>query len=279
MFKFPPDHDSAFIDGKVRGQPFSLDTGGFPEDHETFLDVLRRLQKDRGLFLGKIKSFVGGTTYSLIAHRQHLSYADKPIFATWLRSRTYDPPLAADTVCVVTQGRDKRYVFYAKGSDAVLGEIKMYCGAPADIPTGWLACTKANADAGAVNGITPPNLEGRFVVAECGDAANTTATDVNDTEYAYTTGDTGGYNRHGKVGANEVNNHTGHTLTHDHTISGQSTDMVTVDENLDGITESVVDSVHFAGGANSASPTAAHTTDTDNRPLYYALAFIVFVGV
>ena len=129
--------------------------------------------------------------------------------ATWLKPRTYEPPLANGTTFVIVPDGRGRYAFAHPGCLRALGETVDYQGLVANIPVGWLLCNKANHDAGAVNGITVLNCECRVVMME-GLAANA-ALFAGDTAADMERGDAGGYNEHG----DDANNHThpSHTLT------------------------------------------------------------------
>jgi len=292
------EEDNRIIRGMHNGQPFELELGNFPPDEPTFLDKINWLWRGKKeVCFAKIHSHLGGDFYRILKHFREKSVSGQLLRARWLKPRSYDPPMSTGSWVVVRKDVDGRYCFVGKSTEANLGDIKAMFSST--VPTGWLLCNKANHDAGAVNGITPPNLEGRFIVAT-GEAANQTL-NTNDTGYDYSLGDEDGYNDHGVL----ANNHTdhehlaGHTHpgttntegSHTHLLEGVETTTVEVDNNLDAVTTMVVNGGTTAGGTShvhgftsGASSMILNEWDekhgaTDNRPPHYALAFIIFVGV
>ena len=106
VFKFPPDHDSAFIDGKVRGQPFSLDTGGFPSDEASGAASFGGGLGLRNLFLARVKRQISGVWYYIQRHVNDRTYDGRLLRAYWLREQADDPAL--DAGAIVVGGRDRR---------------------------------------------------------------------------------------------------------------------------------------------------------------------------
>ena len=149
------------------------------------------------------------------------------------------------------------------------GVITMWSGADVDIPPAWALCT-----GGTVNGIAVPDLRDRFIVGSGS---------------TFTTGDTGGTN--GTVGGHSHGGSTGGTeLTaaqngpHIHTHIARA--------GFPGGT-GITGSTGYGGSPDD--PYATYTTSSsgngdphdhsissygghDNKPLYYALAFIMYVG-
>ena len=296
MIVFPRAEDNTnLINCKIDGVPRLIELGAFPPDEPTFLGKIAELWKGkRKFFYAKVKSYVGGLTYTLLelndVSRGFGTVRGAPIRAMWLRPRSYDPPMAVGSWVIASYDRNKRCVFTGKSTDAILGEVREYHGAVVDIPTGWLLCNKANHDAGAVNGITPPNKVNRVTIG-AGDAADVTPTDANDSYIGdLSIGDTGGYNQHGHDGANAVNDHgthathAAHADTHDHSF----TVLYSALNNINlagGGANTVIESVGPAPGT-TGSDSRQHTHDAhaahgdaDNRPLWIAAGYIIFVGV
>ncbi len=104
-----------------------------------------------------------------------------------------------------------------------------------NIPHGWHICDGTNGT---------PDLRNRFVVA---------------TGSSYSAGDTGGYKYHG----GSQNNHDAHDLEHDHNL------------NFTGMVAGGSDYNVYSSSTQNALSTAATHSQTDNRPPYYALTYIM----
>ena len=173
-----------------------------------------------------------------------------------------------------------------------LGGIIMWSGTTSSIPTGWKFC---DGNGGvSVNGIAIPDLRSKFIY---GAGANSSG------QFGPGIGDTGGSSTHDHGG-----NTQSHTLTvsqipsHDHTykdtmFSEESANMSETGyiDNIDQITtsssnrQSKTDAndsgVHSYSMNRTTSPKgggAAHSHGIDpanHLPPYYALAFIIYVGV
>ena len=166
-----------------------------------------------------------------------------------------------------------------------VGGIIMWTGATA--PDGWALCTGQTA-----NGITTPDLRERFIVGAMGNNL-----DVKPTE-GYSIGAEGGktYSFGDETDANGGQNSTGtdlHTLTlgqmpeHSHTIDIRRGTHIS-DANIPAGGEGNDDTIRITDNVSSNNDTSLkgnnqghrHTIPlTDNRPPYYALAFIMYVGV
>lgn len=149
----------------------------------------------------------------------------------------------------------------------LIGGIIMWSGLNADIPPGWTPCV-----GGTVNGIAVPDLRDRFIVGSGS---------------TFTTGNTGGTN--GTIGGHSHGGSTGSTTltgaqsgmpAHSHLIQADSNGPGT------GSTGTYVDGA-FSKSTSTAGPlnaTEGHTHSIssygghDNKPLYYALAYIMYVG-
>lgn len=153
------------------------------------------------------------------------------------------------------------------------GTIKMWSGLDGDIPPAYALCTGAT-----VNGVVTPDLRDRFVVGSGS---------------TFTTGNTGGDN--GTVGGH---NHGGSTGSK--TLQANEQGTISFSVSLDdgdsqtggftSITNVNLNGVNLGYGAGtsgtvSLTPAASghdHSISSygghDNKPLYYALAFIMYVG-
>ena len=148
-----------------------------------------------------------------------------------------------------------------------IGGIIMWSGSITNIPTGWALCNNQT-----VNGIKTPNLTDKFVVgAHSGAGTGTVETagpgfnaDNGTLSSNYTPGNTGGETAHQLTTA-ELASHS-HGLT---SIIGDG----------GGITAG------STGSAHQMNSNAGKTTDAtgngkfhENRPPYYALAFIMRIS-
>ena len=164
-----------------------------------------------------------------------------------------------------------------------LGGIIMWSGTIANIPSGWRLC---ETGVGAVNGITIPDLTDKFVVG-AGDTYSVAATGGSADAVVVSHTHTGTTNSDG------VHHHF---IAHDgtDTQNGLNTTMPMAEQsNSGGNLEYALDS--RSGGTATVGKTSPHTghthpfttgnaTDGDtginkNLPPYYALAFIIYVGV
>lgn len=166
-----------------------------------------------------------------------------------------------------------------------VGGIIMWSGAPNAIPSGWNLCD----DSGEVNGVTVPDLRNKFVVA----ANSTGATATTDIEGSDNT--TGGSNshRHGDGAWDLVTdlksvNYTipknGYTIAS----GNNSPEDLRVDgynvltENANEAGEYLESIAYQSQDRSLTSGTHSHKVDVpfaSNIPTYYALAFIIYVGV
>jgi microcystin-dependent protein len=142
-----------------------------------------------------------------------------------------------------------------------IGGIIMWSGAIANIPTGWALCNDQT-----VNGIKTPDLRNRFVVgAHSGAGTGTVETagpefnaDNGTLSSSYTPGNSGGFTGIGLT--------IGEMPSHSHQLYNQ-----------------------IGGGGNSVGGGGSNTSDNqsgaaggnkfhENRPPYYALAFIMRIS-
>ena len=147
------------------------------------------------------------------------------------------------------------------------GMIIMWSGSVASLPSGWAICDGTSGT---------PNLVGRFIVGS--------ATDVGGT---FDVGDTGGVDSNSHAHSGSV---AGHTLTvgqipsHRHnSLTGSDSNTVVVNSNgkrfaaslgADPIIETTNIQATGGGGSHNHGLTI-NTTVLDNKPPYFALAFIM----
>lgn len=192
-----------------------------------------------------------------------------------------DPHTVSDDVktLVATAGGTVQYM---DAAPIPKGGIIMWSGTVANIPTGWSLC-----DGGSVNGVDIPDLRERFIVGAGGSGtANTTVTGA-----AYSIGETGNNNYNRELQQNNIpkfTSNTGYSNTNFPTnsrvacgvlgVSGQQQSAYGFEEgrgNPDWSTSVISTCQHrhtFSFGSDNPEP-------IDVRPPYYALAFIIYVGV
>ena len=144
------------------------------------------------------------------------------------------------------------------GGVVPIGGIIMWSGAVVDIDPHWALCD---------GGGTTPDLTDRFIVGAGG---------------TYAVGATGGYKWHGET----ENNHGNHRLAHHHPIGTTSQDLATTGATANWRIIDVTGNVVWDAGTTGAhrppdvydesihNGAANSNADTDNRPPFYALAFI-----
>jgi hypothetical protein len=166
--------------------------------------------------------------------------------ATQLQSATS----GAAQILWVESGTGTKWAIVRIGNPSsafALGDIIAFCGATPRAGSGWLVCNGTNNAAGAVNGITPPDLSDRFIMA----AGPVNATGTSGTDI--------GMHDHGGV----IDFVNGNAADHYHQQVGVGLP--------GGVTSGVVDVTGFHPGSLKTAPVAA--------PLpYYALAYKVYVG-
>ena len=135
-----------------------------------------------------------------------------------------------------------------------IGGIIMWSGTIANIPTGWALCNGSNST---------PDLRNRFIVGATSDASTgvTFNADTGTVSGAYAPGNTGGETAH-QLTIAELASHT-------HRFSQ-------VDEAVDGGGAAVMDGL--APGTSFSPETIGGDDYHENRPPYYALAFIMRVS-
>ena len=159
----------------------------------------------------------------------------------------------------------------AKKHHVPTGSIMMWSGAITAIPSGWALCDGQNGT---------PDLRGRFIVG----ASNGEVT-IDGARYNYLVGDMGGRHKV-QLTINEMpsHNHGGETNggttdgSHIHTIPVTS-DTLTIDHSISGVTRA-----RTGTGKTSNDGAHTHTIQSqggggyhENRPAYYALAYIIKV--
>ncbi len=160
---------------------------------------------------------------------------------------------------------------YAMNCGIPQGAIVMWSGTVANIPAGWGLCDGTNGT---------PNLRDRFIVGAGG---------------GYTVGKTGGASSHNLAHTHTVNSHN-HSINsdgnHNHSYSGTvSKSSDSIDNVRDGDDKKPTDRNHnhtysgttstngshnHGGATGNASPeTNSQLSSIENRPLFYALCFIM----
>jgi len=186
------------------------------------------------------------------------------------------PPSADDLdegeACLYNDGTNQRIYMkiggsiyqWVAGNPIPSGTIVIWSGSISSIPDGWVLCDGNNGT---------PDLTGRFVVHADADSGGT-----------YNVGDTGGENAHTLT--------TAELPAHDHGSAGAHTHIIrTTDTSAGGSYKIVRQSDGFAlqqkerntydpldvmtsGGAHTHSSVGSNTAH-ENRPPYYALAYIM----
>ena len=166
-----------------------------------------------------------------------------------------------------------------------IGGVIMWSGNALNLPTGFVLC-----EGGApVNGITIPNLSGRFLVG-VDDRETTSPTNTTDMTTNYgSVGNTGGLNQV-TLDTNQlpVHSHGGFTETdaalgHDHTFTevhlNQDKELQNDSDDDYRLGTLAADPrvTTAAGGHGHTIYTEGGVTASDNRPKYFALAFIIRV--
>lgn len=165
-------------------------------------------------------------------------------------------------------------VAYAfKAADTIpKGGIIMWSGDPAAIPAGWALCDGNNG---------APDLRDRFVVGAGSGytSGNTGGANSVDTNHAHSiAAESPGTSADGNH-QHSININTSYPLQGDHTVNSDGSQHVADDlhsHNVNGLTEwagshSHTVNSHSHGGATGT----AGSTALENRPPYYALAFIM----
>ena len=160
-----------------------------------------------------------------------------------------------------------------------IGGIIMWSGAIANIPTGWALCNDQT-----VNGIKTPDLRNRFVVgAHSGAGTGTVETagpgfnaDNGTLSSSYTPGNSGGETAH-QLSIPELASHT-HTLVPNLEVPQGSAPGMTVQN---GILQGDGGNLRTHVIIQDPSPivtTVGGNKFHENRPPYYALAFIMRIS-
>ena len=139
----------------------------------------------------------------------------------------------------------------AKRHHVPTGAIMMWSGAIADIPSGWALCNGQNGT---------PNLQARFIVG-----AGSSIVMDDSIGYQYAVGDTGGHNKI-KLTADESG-----MPAHEHSyVRRTEIDGEVKHDGYNSIVNLGTETKTTTGG-NAKNATSAH----ENRPLFYALAYIM----
>lgn len=132
-----------------------------------------------------------------------------------------------------------------------VGVINMWSGSIANIPSGWVLCDGTNGT---------PNLKGRFIVGY----------DTSDVDYD-AIGKTGGEKKHTlTISEMPSHRHIGLTFEGTNSDTGDPGDLITTDYNQSNGNQTQNGATTGYTGNNQAH---------ENRPPYYTLAYIMFVGI
>lgn len=152
-----------------------------------------------------------------------------------------------------------------------LGAILMWSGDPTNLPLGWMLCDGSQRP----DGTAVPDLSGRFVVGYQAGSAD------------YAVGQVGGEAKH-SLSVEEMPNHS-HTAAidpageHSHTIIGTSYGWAFYNSVQSGDTRAdpIQNIPTSSAGQHAHSLTIAPTgggQPHENRPPFYTLAYIIYVG-
>ena len=130
------------------------------------------------------------------------------------------------------------------------GGIIMWSGAISAIPSGWLLCNGVTVD-----GVTPPNLTGKFVIHADADSGGT-----------YDVGDNAAL---GATGAHTLT--TAEMPSHNHSYYQRGFSGAAIGSGPESYSDDVY---QYSGGTGSAGGGGTHS-HTGSLPPYYALAYIM----
>lgn len=151
------------------------------------------------------------------------------------------------------------------------GAIVLWSGAIADIPTGWVLCDGANST---------PDLRNRFVVG-AGDAYTVAAT--GGAQNVTGTTDVKGNHSHGGATASHAltiaqmpaHSHTTHVTHGDIFDGGPYSKVARYSDSLNGKQTSTQGGSEGHSHGIGSDGAHSHSVTIDNRPPYYALAYIM----
>jgi hypothetical protein len=210
-------------------------------------------------FYQKVKTNYTTAVYSLIGNLT----SEPEIYMSYVNDvDVTDQPWTEKVIKVGFNSNPRNEEEEEVGSSVPLRTIVMFSGSNSQIPEGWRLC-----QGGTVNGIEIPNLVNRFIVGR-GDK--------------YNANQTGGY-------TDSV------VVSHSHTISNSGSHSHSISQELGGNGESETKSIPSAsdnnpvnrtwnknvfGGSHSHNVNTTGVSGTNrNLPPYYALAYIIYVGV
>jgi len=157
--------------------------------------------------------------------------------------------------------RAKAFAGSFAGAGAVpKGVIVMWSGAPDTLPAGWILC-----DGRQVKGIVTPNLKGRFIVGY----------DPQDSDYNNNLKPSGGEKRH-RLTVDEMPVHQHQGTTNEVSINFNRTSGIGGTHGLAAAANRGTESRRHLHSFVTAA--AGGGKDHENRPPYYVLAYIMFVG-
>ncbi|TGE36896.1 hypothetical protein E4K67_17510 [Desulfosporosinus fructosivorans] len=214
---------------------------------------------DTSLTFTTIQDFNSHTGNNVI----HVSQTDRD---TWNAKET---PVGAQTKANAAEANSKVYTdlqiasIPAADPGIPSGAIVMWSGSIASIPSGWAICNGANGT---------PNLVNRFIVG-AGSTYNmgsTGGTSTNDISHTHTASGSSGYagshsHSYSSATGSPSDTHGGDAGAQDYFASTSHTHSVSGTTNSDGSHNHSVSVTVNSGGV----------TTLENRPLYYALAYIM----
>jgi microcystin-dependent protein len=233
----------AYIDGEL----FTIEKGE-PDNYLNIVETEETLTV-ADQFSGKVRTLRTAEWSPTIDQETYYAAADLQVLDA---ERTGVQSLAA-----LTAALDE-----AKQHQVPTGAIMAWSGLISDIPTGWHLCD------GSATGI--PDLRGRFIVGACYDDGDTPCTDGSHTTH-YKPGATGGLDKVSLTEA-EMPEHT-HTYGAPDEWAPITGDTVAAGD-LSGDSKPE-DSGHTRDFARFHTSSAGNGRAHENRPPFYALAFII----
>lgn len=159
------------------------------------------------------------------------------------------------------------------------GIIVMWSGATNDLPEGWVLCDEKTYETPNEQPIKTPNLQNRFIVA-AGTAYSEGSTGGAD-RVTLTAGQMPAHNHSGNTAYNGSHTHSYNDVYHSEYI-GLTTNYVSVPGNLgcgntdtDNVAHQIIRYSASSGFHRHSITTNGSNQSHENRPPYYALAFIM----
>ena len=200
--------------------------------------------------------------------------AAKPLDATKFTGETYiGIKVGTDTEMPRQKFSSVAYAFQAGDGGVPKGGIIMWSGAVNAVPAGWAFCNGQNGT---------PDLRDRFIVGAGSsyNPGNTGGTSSNDISHSHSIQAEGPQTTGAGDHTHTFNGTTGYPNESDHTVDsdgGEHVARTSHAHNYSGTTSgpSTWHSHWVYSHAHGGATGTAGSTTVDNRPLYYALAFIM----